>query len=275
MKMIVAILAIGLALPGQIHASDPVELPENLQEAIALLRGKAPAKEALQDIGSGWVLVPTAANAAGKFGAYFKTRVSVYGQPEFTSSTGIPMKISALTPTGRLTVTYTLPAGTVKTWENALQEIFGYSGAAAILFDTDNLDDTLFVTAEVYTDSASGRFSTAVDAQTILDFVGSTYPDLTIGVSAGGNFRANIGCASYNGSRSTTTATLYGADGSKVKALTFEIPAYGWNQISVDVPVSRGAILWQNPSAYVFCWAVNVDNNSNDGTFLGRTTFVP
>lgn len=260
---------------GPAMAADPIDLPDNLADAIALLRAQAPTMEALQDIGSGWVIVPTAANAAGQHGAFFKTRVSVYGQPEFTSSTGIPMKIFALTPTGRLSFTYTLPAGTVKTWENALQEIFGYTGAAAILFDTDNLEDSLFVTAEVYTDSPNGRFSTAVDAQTILDYVGSTYPDLTIGVTAGGSFRANIGCSNYSFGKSTTTAILYGADGIRVKTFSFEVPAYGWAQIPVDAPVSRGAILWQNTGTSAFCWAVNVDNTSNDGTFLGRTTYVP
>jgi hypothetical protein len=260
---------------GPARAGDPIELPDNLSDAIALLKAQAPARRVLQDIGSGWVIVPTAANAAGQFGAYFKTRVSIFGMPDNATATSIPMKIYALTPTGRKEVSYTLPVGPVKTWENALAELFGYTGAAAILFDTDSVYDNLFVTAEVYTDSPNGRFSTAVETLTILDSVGSTYPDLTVGLTAGSNSRANIGCSSDSSSKTTTTASVYGAGGSKLKAFTFEIPASGWAQIPIDVVVNRGAIIWQSTGYSTYCWAVNVDNASNDGTFLGRTTYVP
>lgn len=271
--VLTASLCLSLACPAL--ALEPLELPDRLGDAIALLKAQAPRKRAQQDIGSGWVIVPTAANAGGQYGSTFKTRVTVFGMPGSSTATGIPMKIYALTPTGPRSVSYVLPAGVNKTWENALQEIFGYSGAAAILFDTDSLYDDLFVTAEVYTDSPNGRFSTAVETLTILDSIGSTYVDLTVGVTAGGNFRANIGCSSDSYGKSTTIATVYGADGYKIKAFIFDVPAYGWNQVPVDVTVNRGAILWQSTGSYTYCWAVNVDNTSNDGTYLGRTTYVP
>lgn len=275
MRRLATLLALALAPVRVLPAAEPLDLPDTLPEAISLLKARAPAVEALQDIGSGWVIVPTAANAGGQYGAHFKTRVTVFGMPAASGASGIPMTIHAFTPSGRRSVSYTLPAGPVKTWENALEEIFGYTGAAAILFDTDIVGDDLFVTAEVYADGPGGRFSTAVETLTILDFVGSTYPDLTVGVTSGGSFRANIGCSSSSYSRSTTTATLYGTNGYRVKTFTFEVPASGWAQVPVDVPVSRGAILWQNTGSSAFCWAVNVDNTSNDGTFLGRTTYVP
>lgn len=277
MKKLVTLLALALTLVSEVPAvaREPIELPDNLADAIALLRTQPPANEALQDIGSGWVIVPTAANIGGQFGAYFKTRVTIFGIPGISTATGIPMKIYALTPNGRMGVSYTLPTGPLKTWENALQDIFGYTGAAAILFDTDSVNDNLFVTAEVYTDSDKGRFSTAVEVVGILDFIGSTYPDVTIGVTAGGTGRANLGCSNASSGKSTVTASLFGSDGFRIKNFTVEVPGYGWTQTSVDASVSRGAILWQATGTFTYCWAVNVDNTSNDGTFIGRTTYVP
>lgn len=278
MKGSVLSLVLLLFMGSSAFGSDQfVRLPERLDDAIALMRAQAPQAlpEPLQDIASGWVIVPTAANVPGNYGAYFKTHVSVLAVAEFASSPSVAIDVILLPNSGGYRTTrITLSNGETRTWQNVLNDLFAFSGAGAVIFDTVDLDDHLVVTADVYTESPAGRFSTAVETLTILGYIGSTYPDLTVGVTVDSTTRANIGCSSYSSSPGTALATFYGPDGYKTADATLSIPARGWVQVPVQFQISGGAIIWQATRSYTFCWAVNVHNQSNDGTFLGRTTFV-
>ncbi len=135
----------------------------------------------------------------------------------------------------------------------------------------------LVVTSEVYVDGPNGRFSTATDTWTILDFLGSTSFDWTTGVRVDSRTRANLACSNASYSASIVRVALYHptSPGPMLKEYQLTLLPWSWQQIPVDVAVDGGTLLWRPYGGEAFCYAVNVDNVSNDGTFLGRATFVP
>jgi hypothetical protein len=59
-----------------------------------------------------------------------------------------------------------------------------------------------------------------------------------------------------------------------LNTVTLTLAAKTWNQVVVPVNVTGGFIKWRLQSA-AFCYAVVVDNKSNDGTFIPASDYVP
>lgn len=256
--------------------------PLLLAAALALPGAAAtPARLSSATAGSAYILASTA-NNPGLFGAYFRTRVTVFnpnGGPLF-------LVFSLLTPNGAgaADATYTLGSGKSVTYANALQDLFGYSGPGAIVVKNDpnaaNVGDQFVVSAEVYADDASGkRFSTPVPPMTNMDPVATT-TDLFAGSYASGILvddanRANIGCANADPNVPATVAVaLYDAAASQKWTTTLAVPPRGWTQVAVPVAVDRGFASFRTNVYLGYCWAVNVSNSSNDGTLLPATYTV-
>lgn len=218
------------------------------------------------------IYVPGAANTAGRNGAYFKTKTTIFNTS--LSSTQVTAKI--YTPSGSGdSFTNTIPAGQAITSENMLDDLGGYVGGGGVLFTTPSVDQKLIVTSEVYVDGPGGRYSTATESWNILDFVGSAYLEFTVGVNVNDTFRTNLACMNDTSSSETVNADVYDPAGPLIGRIPITIPAQGWSQAALSFPVSNGVVIWQAPSAYQFCYASVVHNVSNDGTFLSRTVFVP
>ena len=267
--------ACALAAPArseQPSASMRVEGPEASAPTLAEeLAGRRPVRNPLQALASSYVAIPASANVQGSFGAFFKTRVSVLN----ITQSSIFVTATLLTQSGvGGTKGFSVGAGQTATFGNALQDLFGYSGGGAVVLESSSTSQEFIVTSEVYVDGGSGRFSTAVETQNSLDFVGS-YPDLTVGVLVDGSNRSNVGCMNDSNQSATARGRVYDASGAQVGTLNFTLPSGTWVQGGINFNVNRGAILWDASVSYIYCYAVNVNNASNDGTFLGRTTYVP
>lgn len=277
MRFPITFLLPALLLPLPAAADDPASFafPGTLLEARELAPPAAAAttRRALQDLASSWVVVPAAVNAPGAQGAYFRTKVTILSLGPSATDVKAWFYPSAGSPRS---TTFRISSAETRTFPNVVQDLFGVTGAGALLLDTP-IDYDLVVTSEVYNDGPAGRFSTATIAWGILDFLGSTYFDWTPGVTVDGRTRANLACWNSSSSSAIVRVGLYDAPapGPKIKEFEFELPGYGWKQIAVDVPVSGGTLLWKPFGGLNYCYAVNVDNASNDGTFLDRVTWVP
>ena len=54
------------------------------------------------------------------------------------------------------------------------------------------------------------------------------------------------------------------------------LPAKGWSQIGINDTVSGGYIKWRPQTlSSSYCYAVVVDNTSNDGTFIPALSYIP
>ncbi len=221
-------------------------------------------------------VIPVAANAPGRFGAHFKTRVVIFNP----TSHDYDITTVLFNQNGRVASAkkFSIKSGQYRTFDNFLEQVFDHTGSGAIyLISSDERDSPyeFVVWADVYTDSPSGRFST-----TVVNGIGPLTSDLegihfNPGISVSSSRRTNIGVFNIKNERSEVEAQVFDAHGTRLQTITFDLKPQSWQQKSISTPVDNGFIRWEAngpaESDYHFFYAVEVDNGSNDGTLTYAT----
>ena len=207
-----------------------------------LLLASAPAAA---EVGSN-LIFPSCANTQGLFGAYFKTRVSLY------NPNPMPVRVflGLLTPAGPCCAGgafVDLVPGAHYWRDNLLAELFDYTGGASLVVMDTSSSSSLFATAEVYSEGPSGRFTTPVTALTLKDRVprpGESGFALAEGLRVDSDNRANFGCGNLDNVGVTVTATFSAWNGSewRTSSLDFPVPAEGWNQLPLPAEVQGDSV---------------------------------
>ncbi len=222
---------------------------------------------------SSFVVVPVMANLPGLFGAVWRTKVSLLNPAAFPYS----IQATLFDKTGKVgDVTIDMSAGQTRNYDNFLADIFSYSGAGTVKFDSQNLpggsDNNQFVVdAQVYTDSVNGRYNTSVPSNI---FTASGSDAYSPGISVSSGSRTNIGCFNDSSSANQVLAELYDSSNALIVTLVIDLVAQGWNQTSVPNLVSGGHVKFR-PAQAAYCYAVVVDNTSNDGSFIQAAEYLP
>jgi hypothetical protein len=210
---------------------------------------------------SNFAVVPSMANVPGLFGAVWKTKVDILNP----TAADYSIEATLYDKTGQLQQkTIDLAAGQLKSYQNFLSDMFAFGGAGAVKFDSGSDQNQFVLNAEVYTDTANGRYITTVPA---LPFDASNAVSYVVGVSVDANNRTNIGAFNDFASSNTITAELYDSSGTLVNTVTLTLPPNAWNQMAVPNNLSGGFIEF-TPTLPAFCYAVVVNNISNDGDFI-------
>ena len=221
-------------------------------------------------------VIPVAANAAGRFGAHFKTRVVIFNP----SSHDYDITTVLFNQNGRVGSAKKFPikSGQYRIFDNFLEQVFDHTGSGAIYLissDERNSPYEFVVWADVYTDSASGRFST-----TVVNGIGPLTSDeegthFNPGISVSSSRRTNIGVFNIKNERSEVEAQVFDGHGTRLQTITFDLKPQSWQQKSISTPVDNGFVQWEAngpaESDYHFFYAVEVDNGSNDGTLTYAT----
>jgi hypothetical protein len=216
---------------------------------------------------------PSSANVLGRNDAFYKTNMKLLNlnSQEITISAGL------MTPSGAVGAkTIALAANSYKTYENFLQEVFGYTGGAGIaLFDSAS--QPFVAVAEVYTESSAGRFSTPLVGLNSSDAVvvaASGATSVAAGLRVTPSTRANFGCSNLDPVPATVRVG-FSAITNGVKATTSTDLTLGpsqWAQFAVPIPGDEIFAFFSVTSGGgplgVYCYGVNVDNVSNDGTLI-------
>ena len=231
-------------------------------------------------------MIPTSANTRGRFGAHFKTRVVI------DNSTPNDLSITQVLygPQGIVDQrTHRLRRFSYVALDNFLEQIFGYSGNGAVAFwadqsidlnDPDSFDPDRFVnspykfsiTAEVYTDSPNGRFSTTV-VNGIVPLVGERTSATISGITVNENQRANLGAFNVSKNSNAITAEIWDSrTRTIVEVIEFQMRPFFWQQKPINVVVDPGKIRWKIQGGLAYLWAVTVDNRSNDGSLVWAST---
>jgi hypothetical protein len=222
------------------------------------------------------ITIPVMTNAPGALGGVFKTRVSVFNPTVFS----FPVEVSLYGINGFLNkTTIDLAAGQVRNYENFLAEVFSYSGAGTVNFDSLSLPGgssnlKFLVGAEVYMDSEKGRFKTVVSTGGPLDPVSPTVNAYSLGITVDGDSRTNLGCFNASFSTNVINAEVYDSANRLVTTITLTLGGGSWTQVSLPSSVAGGYIRWR-PTSAAYCYAVVVNNTSNDGTFIPAVSYVP
>ena len=231
-------------------------------------------------------VIPTSANTRGRFGAHFKTRVVIDNStPKDISITQILFGPQGIVDQR----TRRLRRFSYVVLDNFLEQIFGYSGNGAVFFwadpnidvnDPGSFDPDRFVnspykfslTAEVYTDSPNGRFSTTV-VNGIVPLVDERTSASISGITVNESQRANLG--TFNLSENSNVITAEVVDSrtrTLLEVIEFQMRPFSWQQKPINVSVDPGKIHWEIQGGLAYLWAVTVDNRSNDGTLVWAST---
>ena len=238
----------------------------------------APSWPAPQRITHAGYAFPSAANSQGAFNAYFKTRV-VMTNPTLHELT---IDIYLATPAGSFWGwSIKVPAATTYQWDNFLNELGGYYGGAGFLLIERTQSKPFYATAEVWAENSNGKFTTPLVGMSTADSVvntakGDTGWSMVQGLQVNSGNRANFGCANFSNYTARIQADLFNETssglGSPTRRVMVDLPAWGWAQQSVPISGEQINILFSVVSGgttdWTFCYGVNVDNASNDGTSL-------
>ena len=204
-----------------------------------------------------WV-IPTMANSPGRGGAYYRTKVIL---TNFDADLELVVRLYG--PNGLVSRrTYSMEANHYRVWGNFLSDFFDYGGAGAVEFSGNA---AFTVSAEVYTTSSQGKYTTVVHNGPSPLTPYSSWAENVGGITVNSSTRTNAGVFNNSNQRQTVTARVYYGGEDPDQTLTFSLPPKGWAQKSVSARGVRGYIVWRIPRE-AYLWVVSVDNRSNDGT---------
>ena len=220
---------------------------------------------AVANVLSWQAVIPAAANNPGRFGSHFKTRVVIFNP----TSHDYAITARLYGRNGLISrKAIAIDSDEYRVWDNFLGQVFEYAGPGAVWLRASGEDDQFYMTAEVYTDSPNGRFSTTVVSGIYPTVVNGIEPDFNVGISVNQNRRTNIGVWNREPKPSSVHAKVFDAYGMLLQTIGFELKDEAWHQEDIDVPVDNGLVIWEinGESRTHYFYAVEVDNESNDGT---------
>ena len=253
MKRLASLLAITMAV---------ITLP-------ALAQGRAP--HAL-GFASDFQTVPVMGNVPG-IGSTFQTYVAILNP----TTSAYSIQASLFDASGvRHDAVITLAAGELKTYPNFLDAVFsGFVGGGAVTFRSPDTaggtrNNRFIIDTEVHTSGA--RLGTSVPA---LEFAGTSSRSFSPGVTVGAASRTNIGCFDQSGSPNPIKATVLDSTGTQtLGTVTLNLGANAWGQTTLTTIVSNGTVQF-DPTDSAVCYAVVIDNTSNDGRFVMASEYRP
>lgn len=222
------------------------------------------------------ITVPTMANTPGALGGIFKTKVVVYNPTNFS----YPIQVSLYSTSGLVNQkTIDMSAGQIRNYENFLDEVFEFDGAGAVNFDSLSLPGgnsklVFLVNSEVYIDTDKGRYKTVVMNGIPLDPVSPGVSAYSTGITVDASNRTNIGFFNASSIANVIVAEVYDSSNKLIRTVSTTLPGGSWGQVPFDTFVNGGYISWK-PSSLAYCYAVVVNNTSNDGSFIPATSYVP
>jgi hypothetical protein len=269
-SIIYAALSLSL-VTGIANATEPGELqreplgPESRGSRASLVVPGSLAVGAVSHL-----LLPTSANVNGQYGSVFKTKASIFNAVNATYSIRAGLSVGS----GEIAHTYiTIGPGQTITYNNLLSDVFGYYGGGAVDLNSGNTGYKFVVNSQVYVDTLSGRYTTSVQFADDLGDITPSRPGYVIGVSVNSLRRTNVGCASNSPYDQTITFQAFDANNYAVGSpFSFTLYAWGWAQYSYSSSLTNGGI-YITASQNAVCYAVEVDNTSNDGTYQLATPF--
>lgn len=217
--------------------------------------------------------LPVVANTKGIGGVTFTTYVSLYNPT--TSAFSVTAALYDAAGTKR-EASIPLAAGELKTYTNFLDAVFnGFSGGGAVTFRSPDSaggqrNNRFIVDAEVRTGGA--RFGTSVP---VLEFAGSSSRSFSAGITSDASSRVNIGCFNQSDAANAVHATVLDSTGTQtISATDLNLAPNGWLQTNVTGVVSNGIVRF-DPSDSAVCYAVVVDNSTNDGRVISAAEYRP
>jgi hypothetical protein len=216
------------------------------------------------------------ASAAGQFGTYFRTDVSLVNPYPWKPVTVRLQFLQTNTTNSSPQVRdVTLAAGSSSLLPDVLQGTFGLTGTSgAIIASTVGTDSAFFLaSARTYTGSAGGSYG--LSSEGISDFNGPGTDALLSGIRNGGGFRTNTVVVSTTPTPLSFRLDAWSSNGTLVGSIPVSLPPYGHTQISVSgfaAAFDSGYLTWTclttSGNVAWAAYATPIDNTSGDSSFI-------
>ena len=246
--------------------------------AFAVLPGIASSKDTGSghnaiEVASTSVVVPTVANVTGVTGSVFRSRISLFNPTAFS----YPIQATFHDPVGNMSrVSITMSPGQMRVYDNFLGDVFATTGAGSVRFESrliagGSANFQFVVNAEVWTVVSSGRYGTSVNTVT---GSASTFEAFSAGIRVDSDFRSNVGCFNDSGNTNLVVADVFDGSNNLVTTVTLSVPPNAWAQAAIPASLAAGYVRFR-PSQAAYCYAVVVNNTTNDGHFILASEFTP
>lgn len=224
------------------------------------------------------VYVPAAAHVSGTAGTTWVTDLEVHNGDDTAAGFTVELLPPGSANSSPESMTFTVEPGTTAEYHDAVDEIFGFEGAAALRVTTAG--DDMLISTRTFNDQPEGTYGQFIagypeaDAAAQGDEVRLLH--LRHSPTAGSGFRTNIGIASACGESITIEIGLYDSDGSSIGDLAVELQPFEYRQLN-NVFGGTGAgelsggfavVTSADPGARYFAYASIVDNLSGDPIFV-------
>ena len=215
--------------------------------------------------------VPVMANTPGLGGATFQTYVALLNP----TASSFAVQASLYDGAGvRHDATINLAAGELKTYDNFLDAVFHITGGGAVTFQSPDStggthNNRFIVSAEVRT--AGARYGTSIP---VLEFAGSSSRSFSPGITVNTNSRTNVGCFNQSSAPNHVKATIFDAANVQAGTVDLNLAGNAWGQAAVNAVVTGGYVQF-DPSDSAVCYAVVVDNSTNDGRVVSAAEYQP
>lgn len=233
---------------------------------------ETPGRANGESFASDFQTVPVMGNTVGKGGTAFQTFVALLNPTADAFTVEATLYDDAGTAHE---ASIALGSGELKTYQNFLAEVFDYSGGGAVTFRSpESIGGThgnrFIVTTEVWT--SGDRYGTSIPA---LEFAGSSSDAFAAGIVVDSTRRTNIGCFNQSGLANRVKASFRDNTGTQLLGSTeLNLAPNGWAQTAVSTVVTGGYVEFE-PSEDAVCYAVVVDNSTNDGRFIPAVEYEP
>lgn len=225
------------------------------------------------EVASTSLVVPSVANVTGVTGSIFRSRISIFNPTAFI----YPVQVTFHDASGNMSkVNIPMAANQMRVYDNFLGDVFGATGAGSLRFESRQIaggspNFQFIVNAEVWTVVNGGRYGTNV-----VTLIGgaSSSESYSAGIRVDSEFRSNVGCFNDSAISNTVVADVFDASNNLVTTVTLAVPPNAWIQTAVSANLAAGYVRFR-PSHPAYCFAVVVNNTTNDGHFITASEFTP
>ncbi len=222
--------------------------------------------------------LPGAANLSGAGGTTWKTDLDVHNGGGFDAEVTVALLERDRGNPAPNEVVFTAEPGESLHWNNALQTIFGFNGAATLR--VTGVGGAVVASSRTYNDDPAGTFGQYVVGADLGDAIVPGQTATVIGLSQSTDpddgYRTNLGLVSASEFGITVFVELFLPNGDSLGILNYDLRAYESIQINkIFEEVTAGgassgyAVLWSTtPEALFFAFASVVDNSSGDGVYI-------
>ncbi len=174
--------------------------------------------------------IPAAAHKAGAAGTQWVTDLTIHNRADTAASFSVDLLPKRQDNSAPETVSFSLEPSSSVGYDDALDGLFDFSGAAALRVRATSGD--LLVGSRTYNDQPEGTYGQHIAGFPEDEALVSGGQGLLIGLSHGADYRTNIGFASACGATISVEVTLYSADGVQLGQRTVELAPYSYDQLT-------------------------------------------